>query len=139
MVVSEWLYDVAGASLMNTISIPESQAAASGNNVIQHEVKFIITTSGTLTPSWKISTVTVNPNGNLLSLGRVRTNDLVITLGPAVEAVVKLANGHKVVTAEPSSQAANLHLSSTVGNAINTAITNGLITNGLNVNGFIIH
>jgi hypothetical protein len=132
--LSEWLYDIAGASMMNTISIPESQAATSNNNVIQHEVKFIITTSGNLTPTWKISTVTVNPTGNLLTLGRTRTNDLLITLGPAVEAVVKLENGHKVVTAEPSSQAANLHLSSTIGNAINTAVTNGL-----SANGFIIH
>jgi hypothetical protein len=134
--LSEWLSDVAGASMMKTISIPESEAAASNNNVIQHEVKFIVTTSGTLNPSWKISTVTVDPTGNLLSLGRIRTNDLIITLGPAVQAVVKLENGHKVVvtSAGPSEQAANLHLSSTIGNAINNAITNGL-----NVNGFIIH
>jgi hypothetical protein len=137
--LSEWLRDVAGASMMKTISIPEAEAAASNNNVIQHEVKFIVTTSGTLNPSWKISTVIVNPSGNLLTLGRVRTNDLLITLGPAQQAVVKLENGHKVVTSEPSLQAANLHLSSTIGNSINTAITNGLSTNGLITNGFVIH
>jgi hypothetical protein len=130
----EWLSDVAGANMMKTISIPESEAAASNNNVVQHEVNFIITTGGTLNPSWKISTVIVNPSANLLSLDRIRTNDLIITLGPPVQAVVTLENGHKVVTSEPSSQAANLHLTSTVGNAINNAITSGL-----NANGFIIH
>jgi hypothetical protein len=138
--LSEWLNDVYATSLMQTVNFNESVAAASNNNVVQHEVKFIITTSGTLNPSWKISTVTVNPSGNLLSLGRVRTNDLLITLGPAQQAVLALnKNGHKVVTVEPSRQAADLHLSSTIGNSISNALTNGLITNGAITNGFIIH
>jgi hypothetical protein len=138
--LSEWLNDVYATSLMQTVNFNESVAAASNNNVVQHEVKFIITTSGTLHPSWKISTVTVSPGGNLLSLGRVRTNDLLITLGPAQKSVLALnKNGRKVVTLEPSRQAADLHLSSTIGNSIGNALTNGLITNGVITNGFTIH
>jgi hypothetical protein len=131
--LSEWLFDAVSASMTRTVNFDVTTAAGT-SNVIQHEIKFIIITSGTLNPSWKISTVTVN-SGNLLSLGRTRTNDLVITLGPAVPAAVTAdRNGHRKISLGPSEQAANLHLSSTIGNAINNALTNGLITNG-----FVIH
>jgi hypothetical protein len=131
--LSEWLFDAVSASMTQTVNFDVTTAAGT-SNVIQHEIKFIIVTSGTLNPSWKISTVTVN-SGNLFSLSRTRTNDLTMTLGPAVPAAVTAdKNGHKVVRFGPSEQAANLHLSSTIGNAINNAISNGL-----NVNGFIIH
>jgi hypothetical protein len=136
--LSEWLFDVVSTSMTQTVNFDVTTAAWK-SNVIQHEIKFIIITSGTLNPSWKISTVTVN-TGNLLSLGRTRTNDLIITLGPAVPAAVTAdKNGHKKIAFGPSEQAANLHLSSTIGNAINNALTNGLITNGSITNGFIIH
>lgn len=131
--LSEWLFDAVSASMTQTVNFDVTTASGT-SNVIPHEIKFIIVTSGTLNPSWKISTVVVN-SGNLLSLSRSRTNDLTMTLGPAVPAAVTAdKNGHKVVSFGSSEQAANLHLSSTIGNAINNAITNGL-----NVNGFIIH
>jgi hypothetical protein len=132
--LSEWLYDVYGTSLTQTVNF-NLRTAAALDNVVQHEVKFIIVTNGTLNPSWKISTVTLNPSGNLLSLGRIRTNDLLITLGPAVPATVTAdKNGHKILTFEPIRQAADLHLSSTLANGISNALATGL-----NVNGFIIH
>jgi hypothetical protein len=47
-----------------------------------HEVQFIITVSGDVTPVWKLVSVTVNPGGPFLGATRTRTDDLLITMGP---------------------------------------------------------
>jgi hypothetical protein len=127
--LSEWLYDAVSASMTKTINFTNTALAASSpQNVIQHEVKFQIVTSGTLNPSWVLTRVTVDSTGNLLSAGRTRTNDLLITLGPAVPAVVaasaKSRGGTLAVAAEPSRQAADLHLSAAINAGFETALRN---------------
>ena len=62
--------------------------AAFKDKVIQHEVKFIIDSGATATPSWTLTLVKVNQSGTFLSLDRTRTHDLLITFGPAVPGVV---------------------------------------------------
>jgi hypothetical protein len=64
------------------------------------EIKFIIVTSGNVTPTWKLLRVTANTSGSLLSLGRTRTHDLIITIGPN------------------NQQTLNTHLASQIGNAV---------------------
>jgi hypothetical protein len=123
--LSEWLFDAVSASMTNTINF-RNTALAVTTNVLQHEVKFVIVSSGTLNPTWTLTRLTVDGSGNLLSAGRTRTNDLLITFGPASTAVVAAVakDGRKstAVVAEPSRQAADLHLSSTVAAGIQNAI-----------------
>jgi hypothetical protein len=127
--LSEWLFDAVSASMTNTVNFRTTTLAVK-ENVLQHEVKFTVDTNGTLQPSWKLTRVTVNPSGNLFSTGRTRTNDLLITLGPAAKAVVAEAakNGRRriAIAAQPTGQAADLHLSSQIATSIETAVRNGL-------------
>jgi hypothetical protein len=52
-------------------------------DIFSYEVKFIVVSSGNVTPSWKLVTISAN-TGNLplVSGGRTRTHDLVLTFGP---------------------------------------------------------
>ena len=56
--LSEWLFDAVSASVTNTINFRNTTLAVS-TNVLQHEVKFQIVSSGTLNPSWTLTRVTV--------------------------------------------------------------------------------
>ncbi|MDA9390439.1 hypothetical protein WN73_06950 [Bradyrhizobium sp. CCBAU 45394] len=51
-------------------------------NVLTQTVSIKETVSGDITPSWKFTTGTVNPSGNLFSTGRERTHQIVFTFGP---------------------------------------------------------
>jgi hypothetical protein len=127
--LSEWLYDVVSASATKTIDFSATSLAVP-TNVIQHDVKFQILSSGTLNPSWVLSRLTVNSSGNLFSASRTRTNDLLITLGPASPAVVaefaKHGRKKQTVAAQPSQQAADLHFSATIANGIQAGLKNAL-------------
>ena len=127
--LSEWLSTAVSASMTNSVNFKTTVLAVK-ENVLQHEVKFEVVTSGTLNPSWVLSRVTVNPDGTtLFSTSRTRTHDLLITMAPAVPAVVEvMRNGRKskVTVADPNRQAADLHLSATVANGIQSAVRSGL-------------
>jgi hypothetical protein len=125
--LSEWLFDAVSASMTNTIDFSNTVLAVP-QNVLQHEVKFQIVTSATLNPSWMLTRLAINSGGTLFSAGRTRTNDLIITLGPASPAVVaasaKNRGSRLTVAAEPTRQAADLHLSSSIAAGIETALKN---------------
>jgi hypothetical protein len=128
--LSEWLFTAVSASMTKTVNF-EDVALVAKDSVLQHEVKFVIDTGGTATPSWKLTNVTVNPSGNLLSLDRTRTNDLLITLGPASKAVIaeRAKDGRRVmvVTRAPDRRAADLHLSATIATGIESAVRKALL------------
>ena len=68
------------------------------------EIKFIIVSSGNVTPTWKLLRVSANTgSAPLFSLGRTRTHDVIITIGPNTPAT------------------ANTHLASQIGNAVSNA------------------
>ena len=131
--LKEWLVDVILNANTNVISIPSDANGPFKNNVISHEIKFVVTTSGNLTPGWKLTRVSVNQTGNLFSANRIRTDDLTITLGPVTQAVVGekrvVKNGHKaivpIVEYEPSTQAAYAHLASQIGSAVAAELRGG--------------
>jgi hypothetical protein len=127
--LSEWLFTALSASMTNTVNFKTTTLAVK-DSVLQHEVKFVVETNATATPSWKLTRVTVNPSGNFVSLNRTRTNDLTITLGPAVKSVVaaETKNGRRtmVVSRAPDRRAADLHLSAQIATGIETAVRNGL-------------
>lgn len=52
-------------------------------NAAQHQVTFIVNTSGSITPGAKLATVTLMPAPPFLSVERNRTHDLLLTFGPA--------------------------------------------------------
>lgn len=52
-------------------------------DTISYEVKFIIVSNGNVTPTWKLVRFTGNQGSSpLFSTGRIRTHDLIITIGP---------------------------------------------------------
>jgi hypothetical protein len=126
--LSEWLFTAVSASLTNTVNF-KNTALGVKDSILQHEVKFVIDTSANATPAWKFKLVTVNPGGTFLNVDRSRTNDLLITLGPAIGSVVAASkqNGKfvRIVSREPDRRAADLHLSATITNGINSALANG--------------
>jgi hypothetical protein len=71
---------------------------------ISIEIKFIIVTTGNVTPTWKLVNVSANTgNAPFFSAGRTRTHDLIITIGPS------------------NQQTLNNHLASQIGNAVSNS------------------
>lgn len=85
-------------------------------DVISHQVKFEIQTSGDITPTWRLVRVTANGGGPFFGAGRTRTQDLTITFGPTE--VIAMAPGpkhKKGVAVIPVGAAQNAHLASQIG------------------------
>jgi hypothetical protein len=85
--------NLAGAALLS------SSAPAKGGfgktvklDVYSYEIKFIVVTSGGITPTWKLLNISTN-TGNLAlaSAGRTRTNDLILTFGPGTNSPTSFA------------------------------------------------
>ena len=127
--LSEWLFAAVNASMRNAIDFNRT-ALAVKENVLQHQVKFNIVTAATVTPTWRLTRLAVNPSGDFLSASRARTQDLLITLAPAVKAVVaettKSGRTRLTTVAQPIQQGAELHFSSSVATSIETGIRNAL-------------
>jgi hypothetical protein len=80
--LKEWLFDVIMAVGTREIGAPVDAKSILKQNVIAHEVKFEVVTTGNATPAWKLLRVNVNQSGTFLSATRDRTHDLTITFGP---------------------------------------------------------
>lgn len=72
-------------------------------DTVSLELKFVIVSTGNITPTWKLLRVSANSTSPFFNTGRTRTHDLIITLGPA------------------SNQTTNTHLASQIGNAVSNA------------------
>ena len=76
------------------------------------EIKFIIISSGNIQPTWKLLPVSANAgNTPFFSMGRTRTHDLLVTIGP------------------PTQRTTNDFLASQIGQAVNSGIRQAA-TNG---------
>jgi hypothetical protein len=127
--LKEWLYDMVVAAGTNTVHFNKNKPGGPfKENVLSHEVKFEILSSGGITPTWKLTRVQINPTGTLLTLSRDRTQDLTITIGPADSTYVTDARGKiiKIGAAAPSRQAADIHLSNLIGSSVGQAVTSAL-------------
>lgn len=78
------------ASGTGALFVPGSRGAPSAQNAIAHRVTFEVVTSGSVSPSWRLTHATTNPNTSLFSTSRNRTHDLTLTLGPADPAAREL-------------------------------------------------
>jgi hypothetical protein len=102
--IKDWLI---GAMFVNNI-LPSSKGSGVGGGPkpesVSLEIKFIIVTSGDVTPSWKLIRFSANTGSSpFFSAGRTRTHDLIITIGP------------------DNTQTNNSHLASQIGNAVSNA------------------
>jgi hypothetical protein len=110
--LAEWLQSE--AIVVGTLEAKPPPAGAllnsSAGNVVQHEVKFDLITSGNITPGWKLQNLNINQTGNFLAASRERVHDLLITFGPLAPSKTALAT-----TAESAHLASqiNLRLNST--------------------------
>jgi hypothetical protein len=60
-----------------------ASSGATGQDSFSREIKFIIISTGNITPTWKLIQVSANSgNAPFFSTGRTRTHDLLITIGP---------------------------------------------------------
>jgi hypothetical protein len=80
--LEEWLADYLMLLGTREGQVPTSKAGFLKSNVLSHDVKFEVLSSGSLTPAWKLKRVTFNQSGSLFSTSRDRTHDLIFTLGP---------------------------------------------------------
>lgn len=130
----EWIVYAIMANNTGEISIPASTAGPFKANVISHQVKFIVSSTGSVTPGWKLSRVAINQTGTFLSASRDRTHDLTITLGPMDHVpvdFVRRRDGRTETVAtrvsRPSSQAAESHLASEIGSAVANSLRSSLL------------
>lgn len=108
------------SSLVRNMSDP----FASGGRlqVVQHQVSFLVESSGNVTPSWKLVDIAANTGGPFFGVSRNRKDILLITMGPT-----QLADaGRKLKTSRvvPSDAVNNAHYSKQTGNNVGNSILN---------------
>jgi hypothetical protein len=78
-------------------------------DTLTYEIKFVIVSNGNVTPTWKLVKVSANAGaGTFFSVGRTRTHDLIITIGPP--------------TSKTDQRFSSAETGAAVGNAIRTLI-----------------
>jgi hypothetical protein len=79
--LTQWLTD----SLENNWSIPSSIQGKDNvfdQDSLTYHVRFVVITSGTIDPTWKLVRFTNNSSSALGSVNRTRTHDVLLTFGP---------------------------------------------------------
>jgi hypothetical protein len=136
----EWLQATMITIGLGDTPAPADQSGPYKSNVLSHEVKFDIVSTGSVTPAWKLIRATVNQSGTFLSGTRDRTQDMTITFGPldpTWKEYVYVQGTNRILTdprthlpvvrpavLAPAAQSAVL--ASDIANAISNAVRNGL-------------
>jgi len=112
--LKEWVESLA---LIAAVPDGVSNPFVSGGplDATSHEIQFIVVMGGSITPTWKLISVTANPDAPFLGASRTQTDDLLITLGP----IDVLANGRGIA---PSAALSAQHLAAQIGQSVSTAI-----------------
>jgi hypothetical protein len=104
------LYDWLHAALLPyDTGIIDYANNSTAQNAITHDIKFEIVSNGNVNPQWKLVNISANTSPTLLAVGRDRTQELIITFGPAQKGNLSQA-------------AANSHLATETGSAVSGAI-----------------
>jgi hypothetical protein len=101
--LTQWLQDYLTPVTLREGQEPTLKTGILKSNVLSHDVKFEVLSSGNITPAWKLSSATVDQTGTLFSTSRDRTHDLLITMGPGDDAGLLGA----ALTADTSQQISN--------------------------------
>jgi hypothetical protein len=125
--LKEWLFDNTMAEGTGQIVLPSKKDGPFKQDVISHQIKFEVVTSGNVTPGWKLTRLSVNQSGSFFSASRTRTHDLLITFGPAEQFFVIVAGQPQTPAVSqrkmlPSTAASNSHLASEIGLAVANSI-----------------
>lgn len=80
--LNEWLRAYLSTIGTQEGTAPVSTDGALKDTVLSHDIKFDITSTGNITPAWKLTRVSINPSGTFFSTSRDRTHDMTIVLGP---------------------------------------------------------
>lgn len=96
--ISTWLRD----RLASDIALPSSQLPSDAGDtfkqdVMSYHVKFVVISSGSVNPVWKLVRFSAGDGSTLATANRTRTHDLLITFGPAFKpgtANVALSSHH---------------------------------------------
>jgi hypothetical protein len=80
--LDEWLRAYLSTIGTQQGTAPTTTDGALKDTVLTHDVKFDITSTGNITPAWKLTRVSINPSGTFFSTSRDRTHDMSIVLGP---------------------------------------------------------
>jgi hypothetical protein len=118
--LKEWLNAAVTPGLTGEIDFPEKPGGPTSKDVISHQVKFVIDTSGDVTPTWRLVRITANGAGPLFNADRTRTQDLTITFGPTEQK-------RKDMPAGPTTPAQNAHLASQIGLSVANNLNGTLI------------
>jgi hypothetical protein len=108
---ADWLYDQILPLYTRSVHLETSAKGILKQNVLSHEVKFIVTTTGGLTPGLKLTRATLNQSGTFLSASRNRTSDLLITFGPLDPTQI---NGSLIAQAEIAHQTSQIGLANSI-------------------------
>lgn len=95
--------------------ILERKPSASPFSTFTYTVSFVVTTSANITPSFKLVAISLNPASVLYNGQRVRTNELVLTMGP-------VKKDEKGAVVGPSDDVRDANLATMIGRAVATAI-----------------
>lgn len=79
--IQKWISD----SMYTNSLLPSQNPGSSAKtpDTVTLELKFVVVTSGNVTPTWRLVPVSFNSGGSpLFSTGRTRTHGLIITIGP---------------------------------------------------------
>lgn len=124
--IEDWLV---GAMVVNQLlqaDTEEIKAKHKKEEAITYQIKFIIVSDGDITPTWSLVRLTANNRTPLLKMGRTRTHDLIITLGPQEKTNQGKPKGI------PTVNASNTHLASQIGTAVSNANKAVLSSGGFN-------
>jgi hypothetical protein len=80
--LAQWLQDQVTPVATGEVTEPTSPNGPLKQNVLSHEVKFEVVTTGSATPAWKLVRANFNQSGTFVSATRDRIHDLIITMGP---------------------------------------------------------
>jgi hypothetical protein len=78
--IGQFIYDK--ASISSTGEATSKHPNTPPFSTLQEDVTFVASFGGNITPTWKLISVAVNPSGPVFSASRMRTDELLLTLGP---------------------------------------------------------
>jgi hypothetical protein len=111
-----WLNDQLLPYQTREANLETSAKGILGQNVLSHEMKFIVTTSGGINPAFTLTRATVNQSGTFFNTSRNRTSDLLITFGPLDPTQ---PNGGLIAQAEIAHQTSQIGLANSINGTVN--------------------
>lgn len=97
---------------------PPLTAGSYAADSISYNIKYIITTDLNATPIWHLVKFTGNTTGPFFDTSRVRTHQLLMTIGPGSIQTVKAPNGKLISTFFLSQSALSSHLAQQIGASV---------------------